>query len=84
MMIFLILILLIIIKIIKFIIQIILFLKWILLIIINIIILITQIIIFRNLKPKNIRSWQMTQDDWVLTQDPGEMGPDTEPTRNGY
>jgi len=50
------------------IIQIILFLILILSIIIKIIIFITQIIIFRNPRLKNIGSWQMTQDDWVLTQ----------------
>jgi len=66
----------IIIKIIIFQTQIIIFLIWILWVIIKIIIFVTQTIILINPRPKNLESWEKTQETLVLTQDPSEMGLD--------
>jgi hypothetical protein len=42
--------------------------------IIKIIIFIREIIIFRNLRPNSFRSWQRTQENWILMQDPLALG----------
>jgi hypothetical protein len=86
----------IIIKIIIFCTQIIIFLIWILWVIIKIIIFITQIIIYFEMNTLNYKknnniyntnnyiNKPKTQEPWVLTKDPIDLGPDAKPKWNGF